>query len=384
MGLSMPDGIFTGKPYEGPGAVLTTLHGDLALPAFLPDATRGVLKSLDSADMIACGVSGLVVNAFHLQSHPGISVVSALGGIHAFMNWPRPVMSDSGGFQVFSLIGESDKLGSVTSKGVRFRRTKGAESRLLTPAKSIQAQFKIGADVLVCLDYCTRPEASRDEEEKSVELTVLWARMCKAEYERRADETRRKPLLFAVVQGGGSPELRRRCAEQLLEIGFDGYGFGGWPLTDEGQLSEMVHFTAELIPAGYPKWGLGIGNPRALVEAAACGYNLFDCVIPTRDARHRRLYIFKSKPEDAPRSPSGFYDVVHIQDEKHNRDSRPLDSRCDCLCCRNYSRAYLHHLFQIRDALALRLATIHNLRFYTMLLEALRAPSAARDERARG
>jgi len=354
------------------GRVLRTLHGDLELPVFLPDATRGVVRGLDADDLRACGIGALVVNAFHLQSHPGMNTLRALGGLHAFMHWPGPVMTDSGGFQVLSLLAGSSKRGSITKKGVRLRLRDGRDCRLLTPEKCIRHQFMAGADVLVCLDYCTHPAAPREEQHRSVDFTVLWAAACRQEFDRLVEATGRRPLLFAVVQGGNDASLRRECAERLLEIGFDGYGFGGWPVADGGRLVDMVQFVAGLIPQAHPRWGLGIGKPGNLVRAAQCGYSVFDCTIPTRDARHRRLYAFRSAPEDAPARPDDFCDVIYMQDDKHRRDARPVDETCDCPCCRNYSRAYLHHLFQVWDPLALRLATMHNLRFYARLMDGLR------------
>ena len=365
----MPDGSSGQADGSSVPRVLRTIHGDLDLPVFLPDATRAVLKGLGAADIRACGVRALVVNAFHLQSHPGTGVVRALGGLHEFMNWPGPIMTDSGGFQVFSLLAESAKHGSVTKKGARLHLREGSDAKLFTPEKSIRQQFMAGADVLVCLDYCTHPDAPPEEQHKSVDLTVFWAQACRREYDRLVEGTGRKPLLFAVVQGGNDTALRRQCAERLLEIGFDGYGFGGWPISDDGRLQEMVQFVAELIPEGHPRWALGIGKPRNLVRSAGYGYDVFDCTIPTRDARHRRLYAFTG---DGLLS-DGLCETLYMQDKKHTRDARPVEEGCDCLCCRDYSRAYLHHLFQIRDPLAERLATMHNLRFYTRLMDRTRA-----------
>lgn len=338
---------------------MNTLHGPLELPAFLPDATRAVVRAVDSTDLIACGMRGIVVNTFHLQSHPGFGAIESQGGVHEFMKWPGVVMSDSGGFQILSLADST-----ATKKGARFRLTKGGDARLLTPEKCIRLQFKAGADVLVCLDYCTHPDAPADEQRRSVDLTIQWAKSCREEFDRLVEQTERRPLLFAVVQGGSDATLRRECAERLLEIGFDGFGFGGWPIREGGRLQEMVQFVAELIPARFPKWGLGIGKPDVLAEAFRHGYTVFDCTIPTRDARHQRLYV---------RSDEEVCATLHIQNKRYARDQEPIDAGCDCLCCRQYSRAYVHHLFRIRDALALRLATIHNLRFYARLMERLRA-----------
>jgi queuine tRNA-ribosyltransferase len=351
---------------------LQTAHGPLRLPAFLPDATRGVVRCVDSADLTAAGVQGLVACAFHLARRPGGQVVRAAGGLHRFMGWQGPLAVDSGGFQVFSLLRESPKLGGVTKQGFHYRLAPGEGRKLLTPAKCIRQQFRLGADVMVCLDHCTHGEAPADVQRQSVRHTIDWARRCKDEFERLAAERPQRPILFAVVQGGRDPELRRRCAEALVEIGFDGYAFGGWPIVGDNQLSEMVDLVAEVLRPHGPLWALGIGKPEHVVAAARLGYGLMDCVIPTRDARHRRLYVWRDEPAAGER----FYEQLYIQDEKHTRDGAPVDERCDCACCRRYSRAYLHHLFRVGDGLAPRLATIHNLRFYTRLMASLRAGEA--------
>lgn len=352
--------------------VLPTEHGPLSLPAFFPDATRAVVRALDAQDLETCSVQGLVVNTFHLASHPGTSVIASLGGIHSLMGWNGPILSDSGGFQVFSLLHQSPQSGSVSGKGFHYRLGRGGRRKTLTPEGCIQKQFRMGSDILVCLDHCTHPGEPPEEQRRSVEHTIQWARACRSEFDRLAEQKGRRPLLFAVIQGGDDVGLRRRCAEELLEIGFDRYGFGGWPVTDDGRLRETVHAVAELVPPGHALWGLGIGKPEHVVESVALGYQLFDCVIPTRDARHRRLYVFHAPPKEARLKDGDFYECVYLQDEKHVRDDSPLDPECDCPCCRRYSRAYLHHLFRVGDSLAHRLATIHNLRFYTRLMQAMR------------
>jgi queuine tRNA-ribosyltransferase len=355
---------------------IATAHGEIPLPAFLPDATQAVVKTVDATDVAACGVPALMVNVLHLASHPGTSVIARFGGVHRFMGWDGPIASDSGGFQAFSLVAGSRKLGRISKDGFTYRFDKALETRTLTPEKSVRKQFQLGADILFCLDHCTHPDAPLRDQQESVEHTVAWARQCKAEFERRVEQTNTasdRPLLFAIVQGGASPELRRMCAERLLEIGFNGYGYGGWPVDDTGALVEMVAHVSELIPATFPKHALGIGKPENVVRAFAQGYRLFDCVIPTRDARHKRLYAFEPDWEQRRLEKGDFYRHLYMQDAKHARDQRPVEEGCDCLCCRRYPRAYLYHLFEIEDPVALRLATIHNLRFYARLMERLRA-----------
>ena len=362
---------------------LRTNHGKLSFPAFVPDATRAVVRSVDSLDIAAVGVPGLMVNTFHLSTRPGISVLASNGGIHSFMGWRGPVASDSGGFQVFSLLSENPALGSVTDRGFVYRAAKGGERQTLTPEKCVERQFRMGSDIMFCLDYCTHPDAPAHVQLESVRLTLEWARRCKDTFLRQVDQRGLgegdRPLLFAVVQGGNGRELRRACADRLVEMGFDGYGYGGWPIGDDGQLVDAVGMAAELTPVGVPKHALGIGKPESVVRAAAMGYTTFDAVIPTRDARHKRLYIACDNFASLNWQAEGFYEHIYIQDSRYIRDARPLDASCDCPCCRNYSRAYLHHLFAIGDALALRLATLHNLRFYTRLMERLRGMLAEDD-----
>ena len=353
---------------------LETAHGELALPAFMPDATRAVVRTLAADDLKASGTTCLMVNALHLATHPGISVIKTHGGIHRFMGWNGPVFSDSGGFQVYSLIEGSAKLGSVTKRGFVYRLTKGGEKNLLTPEKSIQRQFQIGTDVMFCLDYCTHPEAPEEKQLESVQLTIEWAKRCKQEFERQLNQQKiagKPPLLLAVIQGGSSKELRQRCTDGLFEIGFDGFGFGGWPIDTLGNLVEAVETVAQWVPRHLPLHGLGIGKPENIVQAYRWGFNLFDCVLPTRDARHNRLYVYKDKLENLDLNGKDFYEFLYIQDKKLLKDTKPVEEHCDCPCCRNYSRAYLHHLFKIEDPVVYRLAAIHNLRFYSRLMEYL-------------
>lgn len=358
---------------------LTVPSGEIHLPTFLPDATRAVVRAVGSEDVVACGIDIVMVNLFHLMSKPGARTIARLGGIHSFMNWKHPVAIDSGGFQVFSLLEKSPDLGSVNRKGFIYRLEKGGKKLLLTPEKCVQNQIRMGGDILFCLDYCTRPESHASLQRSSVDLTIQWARQCRNQFDQLVqikDSEQKRPLLFAVVQGGEDASLRRECAERLIEIGFDGYGYGGYPILQDGTLSDSVQMVAELVPADKPRFALGIGKPENIVRAFRCGYDLFDCVLPTRDARHLRLCVWNDDPNKPLNADEGFYHYLYMQDSEILTDSTPVDARCDCLCCRGYSRAYLHHLFRIGDALALRLATIHNLRFYAKLIERLPMSSA--------
>jgi queuine tRNA-ribosyltransferase len=359
---------------------LQTPHGPIALPAFFPDGTRGVVRAVDSADLAASGVAAVMVNALHLTTQPGADVVSRLGGLHGFMGWPGPIITDSGGYQIFSLLRENSRNGSVSAKGFIYRPGGGADKRLFTPEKSIQQQMRFGADILFCLDQCTHPADPREVQLASVERTIAWARQCKNEFSRRLEQRRSegpRPLLFAVIQGGQDPDLRRRCADALIAIGFDGFGFGGWPINEEGELVDMVLRVAEMIPPGAPLHGLGIGKPENVVAAFRAGYHTCDSSFPTRAARRRQLMVATGPWERADLSGKDFYDILHIEDKKYYRDGQPLDPLCSCLTCRRYSRAYLHHLFRIDDGLANRLATLHNLSFYSRFIGVLREPSLA-------
>ena len=351
---------------------LVTGHGTLPLPAFMPDATRAVVRAVDAADLESCGVAALVVNTFHLTGRPGAQVIAAAGGVHQFMNWPRPVLADSGGYQVYSLLTDDPSRGSVSSKGFAYRNERTGRRKLLSPQTCIRKQRALGPDVFMALDHCTHPDAAPDQQRRSVDHTIAWARACRECFDELTGPDDRTPMLMAVVQGGNDLDLRRRCADELLAIGFDGYGFGGWPIDDDGQLIETVAAVAQMLPADRPKWALGVGKPEHVVTAARLGYDLFDCVIPTRDARRGRLYVFADEPTDVSLDGDGFYERLYIADDRFVRDAAPIDPTCDCLCCQRYSRAYVHHLFRIRDILSARLATLHNLRFYMRLMDLLR------------
>ena len=354
-------------------AHLALRRGELPLPIFLPDATVGVVRATDAGDLQAAGVQALVMNVFHLMQRPGSSTIQALGGLHAMANWNGPIITDSGGFQAYSLIRQNAKFGRLSDQSITFQ-PEGAERKYqLTPEKSVQLQLAYGADVVICLDDCTHVDDSNAEQRLSVERTIRWARRCRAEFDRQLAQRRRdpgRPQLFAVVQGGGSTELRRACAEALLDIGFDGFGFGGWPLDAQGHLlHEILHYTRELIPPQFPMHALGVGHPTSIVACARMGYDLFDSALPTRDARSGRLYRFA---DATPQLRGDWWRYLYLEDKKHTKQTEPIDPGCDCYTCRHYAIGYLHHLQQIGDTLCYRLATIHNLRFMVRLIQQLR------------
>jgi len=360
------------------GIELRLPHGPLHLPAFMPDATRGVVRSLDATDLIHCGVQALQMNVFHLMQHPGSSTIQALGGLHTMSGWSRPIITDSGGFQIYSLIRQNSQYGAVTRRGLLFRPDGASRRFNLTPEKSIQLQMSYGADVVICLDDCTHVDDPSPAQAESVARTIDWARCCKAEFERRLEQGKtlqdQRPLLLAVIQGGGERDLRQRCAQELLQIGFDGFGFGGWPLDSQGHLlTDILAYVRELVPPEFPMHALGVGHPANVVECARLGYSLFDSTLPTRDARHGRLYVSTADLSSSSGGLAGeWFSYVYVGDNKHIKADAPVSGNCDGLCCSNYSLGYLHHLFKINDSLFLRLATIHNLSFMAQLMGRLR------------
>lgn len=354
---------------------LKLIHNeDLKLPAFFPDGTYGVVKSVDSADIMIAHINGVVMNAMHLSLKPGVNLIRNFSGINNFAGLNTPVLTDSGGFQVYSLIRENKKYGQIRNNEIIFYPALDDEKFIYTPEKCIQNQFAYRSDIMMCLDYCTHPNDPIDIQKKSVDTTIKWAKLCKKEYEIQFKNYKysadKRPLIFAIIQGGTDKDLREYCAQSLQEIGFDGFGFGGWPLNDKGELLEdILEYTATLMPDSSIKYAMGIGKPEEIVKCTSMGYDLFDCVIPTREARHHRLYVYVNDNVFT----DGFYKYVYIMDDKYAADSSPVSEDCDCYCCRNYSKAYLRHLYKLGDPLSLRLGTIHNLRFYSSLMERIRS-----------
>ncbi len=353
---------------------------DIKLPTFFPDATRGVIKSIDSLDLTLSGIEGIIVNTYHLYNTPGIDILKKAGGIKNFMNFNGTVISDSGGFQILSLVYQNSKLGKIEDSGVTFFQiSKGGDKKtvFMSPEKCIETQFDIGSDILITLDDCPpRWKESKKDIKSHINRTIMWAKRCKDEYLRQIKlrKLKNKPLLFAVIQGGEYKDLRKYCAEQLIKIGFDGYCFGGWPMKENGEFNiEILSYTAKLMPQGAFKYALGVGDPASIIQCAKSGYNIFDCVLPTRDARHKRLYLFKKNPDKVNiLNDTDLFEFILINKEKYKDDFSTISNFCDCFTCKNYSKAYLHHLFSIEDTLAYRLATIHNLRVYSKTIELIR------------
>jgi queuine tRNA-ribosyltransferase len=349
----------------------------LQFPAFLPDATTGYVRAVDSRDLEGVKIQALVMNTFHLMQKPGSSTIQAFNGLHNFADWPHIIITDSGGFQAYSLIHQSDKFGSLTDRGIVFKPEGKNRKFILSPEKSVQLQISYDTDVVICLDDCTHVDASREVQELSVSRTLDWAERCKKEFlhqmEQRKMDRDQWPLIFGVIQGGGFPDLRKRCSEGLLEIGFDGFGYGGWPLDSDGALlRDIVALTRQLVPDQFPMHALGIGHPLNLMKTYRLGYDIFDCALPTRDARHGRLMRYTQPFETELSDKDNWFEYVYIQDKVYIKDDRPVSEFCDCPVCRHFSIGYLHHLFKSGDWLFQRLATLHNLRFMTQLTERLR------------
>jgi queuine tRNA-ribosyltransferase len=347
------------------------------LPQFLPDATRAVVKSVDSNTLKSAQIEGVVVNTYHLMHEPGPSVIEASGGIKSFMNFDGLVTTDSGGWQIFSLIHRNKNAGSITDKGVSFAIGK-YKKKLFTPEDSIDIQFKIGSDIIICLDDFTDPAGKIDKITESVTRTTLWAKRCKDRYnqlcEQKGLNDKTRPHIYSVVQGGANLEMRQKSAEELNSIGFDGFGFGGYLVDENSDLDlNVAQKLTQLIPQDKVRFALGTGSPYEIAMCRQFGWDIFDCTLPTRDARHMRLYVFNEPPQNMQDLlKKEIYGYLYIKREEFTRDFRPIEEACDCYTCKNYTRAYLHHLFKIEDTLAFKLATIHNLRHYTKVIQLLR------------
>lgn len=357
---------------------LTVKGKTYRLPLFFPDATLGVVRGLSSQQVIRAGIEGVVINTYHLIVTPGEKILHKAGGIKKFMNWPGLTASDSGGFQLFSLIHKNPKLGRITDKGVvLYSGEKRRHKTLFTPEKSIQMQFAIGSDIMICLDDFSPVDGIPQRLMESVTRTTAWAARCKREFDtqckKRKLTARTRPLLFAVVQGHRNPQLRQQSAKELAAIGFDGYGFGGWPFDDDGKFDyDIARVTAEATPNKRLRFALGVGTPENIVRLRKMGYDLFDCVLPTRDARHQRLYVWRQDPQKLDFSKKKqWYDYLYIDRGRYATDFTPIDPYCDCDACTHHTKAYLHHLFTIKDGLAYHLASQHNVRFYARLMEKL-------------
>lgn len=331
---------------EARAGVLKTAHGEVRTPVFMPVGTKASVKSVDPDELRALGAEIVLANSYHLHFRPGEELIEELGGLHGFMGWPGPILTDSGGFQVFSL---RDTLLVVDEEGVTFRSVYDGEAARFTPEIAAAIQRKLGADIVMCLDVCPPAGAPRAELERAVELTTTWAR--RQRNEPRADGQ----LLFGIVQGGVEEDLRRRSAQELGELDFDGYALGGLSVGEERPaMLEATAFSARLLPAEKARYFMGIGDPEGVLEVIERGIDMFDCVLPTRTARTGSALTWEGR--------------VNLRNARFARDGRPLEQDCDCPACSRFSRAYLRHLVNQQELLGLRLLSLHNLRFLIRLV----------------
>ena len=329
--------------------MLSTPHGDAPTPAFMPVATQASVKALTPDDVRGVGASIVLANTYHLSLRPGLETMARMGGLHTFMGWDGPILTDSGGYQVYSLGG----LRRLDDEGVRFTSHLDGSRLSLTPEQAVRAQEVLGSDIAMVLDECTGYGAPERDVRRAMERTHRWARRC-LEARTRPDQA-----LFGIVQGGHDTALREESAAAVTSLGFDGYAVGGLSVGEPKALHHgIAAHTAPLLPADRPRYLMGVGSPDDLVEAVAFGYDLFDCALPTRVARNGGIYRADGR--------------IDITTARFRTESGPLEEGCDCMTCRSFSAAYVHHLFRSKELLAYRLATVHNLRFYQRLMARLR------------
>ena len=326
-----------------------TPHGAFETPAFITVGTQATVKAMTPEELREMGAEIILSNTYHLYLRPGHERIRRLGGLHRFMHWEYPLLTDSGGYQVFSL----HSLAAVSEEGVRFKSHLDGSEHFLTPEKAVEIQEALGADIIMCLDECTRYPASRNEADDSLELTLNWSRRCK-EAKRRPDQA-----LFGIIQGGMYPDLRRKSFEGLARIGFDGYAVGGLSVGEEKEVRlRILAETAPHLPEDQPRYLMGVGTPGDILEAVQQGLDMFDCVLPTRNGRNGMLFTREGR--------------LVIKNARYADDSAPIEDGCSCYTCQHYSRAYLRHLYLAEEILASRLNTVHNLYFYLALMREIR------------
>ena len=329
----------------------TTAHGDFRTPMFMPVGTSATVKGITTNQLAELGSQVVLANTYHLAMRPGADLVAEAGGIHRFMNYDGPMLTDSGGFQVFSL-GDIRK---ITEQGVHFRNPINGDPIFLDPEKSMEIQYDLGSDIVMIFDECTPYPADWDYAKRSMEMSLRWAQRSRD----RFDSLGNKNALFGIIQGSVYEDLRDISVKGLVDIGFDGYAVGGLAVGEPKEdMHRILEHVCPQIPADKPRYLMGVGKPEDLVEGVRRGIDMFDCVMPTRNARNGHLFVTDG--------------VVKIRNAKHKSDTAPLDAECDCYTCRNYSRAYLHHLDRCNEILGARLNTIHNLRYYQRLMAGLR------------
>ena len=326
-----------------------TAHGEFHTPAFMPVGTQATVKTLTTDEVAAAGSEIVLCNTYHLYLRPGHELIEKMGGLHAFMNWKGPILTDSGGFQLFSLKG----LAKVTDEGAHFQSHLDGTSHFITPEKSIEIQQALGADIMMCFDDVPSYPSEIEHLKRSLERTARWEERCKNA------KTGDGQALFGITQGGTEPKLRELSAKQIVAIGFDGYAIGGLSVGESSTLMlEMTDLTVGILPQDKPRYLMGVGTPEEIVQAVARGVDMFDCVMPTRNARNGSLFTSNGR--------------INIKNSVHTQEKGPLDENCPCSTCKNYSRAYLRHLFTAGEILALRLNTLHNITYYQRLMQTIR------------
>jgi len=374
--------IATSKFSRARRGVLQTAHGSLPTPFFMPVATQGTIKHVSAEDMRKLGFPILLSNTYHLMLRPGEKVVKKMGGLHTFMDWNGAILTDSGGFQVFSLGSGKTKTGKslvkLSSKGVEFSSYVDGSKHYLSPERSLQIQIDLGVDIAVVLDECVSLPAKRKYLEHSVNLTTDWAKRTK-QYLKKIKG--KKPLVFAVVQGGVEKDLRLQSAQELSDLDFDGYNIGGLAVGEtNNEMYAVLDYTVEALPDKKPRYLMGVGYPENIIEAVKRGVDMFDCVIPTREGRHGRLFSEKKQMDKNIKSllhsnkqaTSAFYETITITNQRFSKDRHAINSASVFPELRNLSRSYLHYLFKINEPLGQRLATLNNLEFYHHLLKMIR------------
>ena len=346
----------------GRRARLVLPHQTVETPVFMPVGTQGTVKAVPQETLEALGAEIILGNTYHLYLRPGHEAIRRMGGLHKFISWPRALLTDSGGFQVFSL----NQLRKVSDEGVRFRSHLDGSSHFFTPEHSIDVQIALGADICMAFDECTEYPADRPRAEESLRLTMAWARRSLDYFRAHRHEVpwldpnvNMTPSLFGIVQGGMYTDLRRQCAEQLVEMDLDGYAIGGLSVGEPRELTlKMIAETLPLLPKDKPRYVMGVGYPDEIEQYARMGVDMMDCVLPTRAARHGLLFTSEGR--------------LNIKNKKYAEDQSPPDPACDCMVCRRYTRAYLRHLMQAGEALSGTLNTMHNLAFYLGIMQRVR------------
>jgi len=335
---------------------LTFPRGTVQTPAFMPIGTYGTVKAMTPEELRSVGTEIILGNTFHLMLRPGTEIIRKHGDLHGFMHWEGPILTDSGGFQVWSLA----ELRKITEEGVSFQSPVNGDKVFLSPEDSIRIQHELGSDIIMVFDECTPYPATEEQARSSMELSLRWARRCHTAHGKNP------AALFGIVQGGMYAGLRRESLAGLKEIGFDGYALGGLSVGEtETERLQVLEAVAHELPGDRPRYLMGVGTPEDLVQAVERGMDMFDCVLPTRNARNGHLYTSEG--------------VVRIRNSGHQEDTRPVDPNCDCYTCKNYSRAYLRHLDKCGEILGPRLCTIHNLHYYHALMRRMRAAIEAGD-----